>query len=322
MKTTQIIINSVKILIASILAILIAQILKLDFAISAGIVAILSVQLTKKETIKTALSRFYAFIAAILISFLCFKLIGFTSIAFFVYLLVFIPLCYFCRWNAAMAMDSVLISHFLNFGKMGLNEIKNEVLLFIIGVGFGIIANLFLHKKSDYIEQLKTQADEQIKYILHRMSQRILNPDLEEYNGSCFTKLENAIFEAEVVAKENYNNQFRKNDIFDQKYIEMRKKQKDVLLEIYKCIIEIKIVPHTAQLVSDFLERISVEYEKNNDVHSLLEELDSIQSKMKEMPMPQKRDEFEARALLFIILRRLNEFLNLKKNFSDFYLVK
>ncbi|MCR5062386.1 MAG: hypothetical protein K6A89_03805, partial [Treponema sp.] len=41
--------NTVKITAASVLAILCAQILKLDFAVSAGIVAILSVQPTKKE---------------------------------------------------------------------------------------------------------------------------------------------------------------------------------------------------------------------------------------------------------------------------------
>lgn len=47
-------INSIKIITATILAVLTAQLLKLDFAISAGIVAILSVQPTKKETLNTA----------------------------------------------------------------------------------------------------------------------------------------------------------------------------------------------------------------------------------------------------------------------------
>ena len=48
-------INSIKIITATILAVLTAQLLKLDFAISAkGIVAVLSVQPTKKETLNTA----------------------------------------------------------------------------------------------------------------------------------------------------------------------------------------------------------------------------------------------------------------------------
>lgn len=63
------------------------------------------------------------------------------------------------KWISAMAMDSVLISHFLSFGKTGPAEIKNEVLLFVLGVAFGILVNLLLHKKTDYIEELKKQTD-------------------------------------------------------------------------------------------------------------------------------------------------------------------
>ena len=68
------------------------------------------------------------------------------------------------------SMDSVLISHFLSFEKTGPAEIKNEVLLFVLGVAFGILVNLLLHKKTDYIEELKKQTDNQIKQALHRMA--------------------------------------------------------------------------------------------------------------------------------------------------------
>lgn len=53
--------NTVKITVAAVLAILCTQALKLDFAVSAGIVAILSVQPTKKETLRTALARHLVF---------------------------------------------------------------------------------------------------------------------------------------------------------------------------------------------------------------------------------------------------------------------
>ena len=76
------------------------------------------------------------------------------------YTLIFILVCQWCKWISAMAMDSVLISHFLSFGKTDPAEIKNEVLLFVLGVGFGILVNLLLHKKTDYIEELKKQTAE------------------------------------------------------------------------------------------------------------------------------------------------------------------
>ena len=133
----SIFINTVKISAAAILAVLCAQGLGLDFAVSAGIVAILSVQPTKKETLRTALARLLAFVAAIVISITLFNLLGFSLPVFFLYLVIFILVCQWQKWISAMAMDSVLISHFLSFGKTGISEVTNEILLFLLGWGFG-----------------------------------------------------------------------------------------------------------------------------------------------------------------------------------------
>ena len=249
----SIITNSIKISAAAILAIICAQALKLDFAVSAGIVAILSVQPTKKETLRTALARLLAFAVALVISIALFNLLGFTIPVFFIYLVIFILVCQWRKWISAMAMDSVLISHFLSFGKTGTAEIKNEVLLFALGVGFGILVNLILHKKTDYIEELKNQTDGQIKQALHRMALRIQNPDLADYDGSCFTSLNKSLFTAQKQAEENYNNQFTKKDTFDSRYLEMRENQTKILYEMYKAVRELHTVPATAQLLSDFL---------------------------------------------------------------------
>ena len=301
---------------AAVLAILCAQALKLDFAVSAGIVAILSVQPTKKETLRTALARLLAFAVALVISITLFNLLGFKVLVFFLYLLIFILVCQWRKWISAMAMDSVLISHFLSFGKTGPAEIKNEILLFVLGVAFGILVNLLLHKKTDYIEELKKQTDNQIKQALHRMALRIQNPALADYyNGSCFVSLNESIFTAKKQAEENYNNQFSKKDTFDSCYLDMREKQTRILYEMFKAARALHTTPTTAALLSDFLEKVSNEYHKDNDVKALLEELALIHDKMKAHPLPQTRTEFEDRANLFILMERLKEFLQIKHDF-------
>ena len=73
--------------------------------------------------------------------------------------------------------------------------------------------------------------------------------------------------------------------------------------------------------VSDFLEKVSVEYHKDNDVQTLLNELSEIREKMKTVPLPAVRDEFEDRANLFTLLERLQEFLKLKRNFMQSQMV-
>ncbi|MBO6206339.1 MAG: hypothetical protein J6O73_05310 [Lachnospiraceae bacterium] len=308
-------IHALKVTLTAIVTILIAEGMHLQFSVSAGIVAILSVAFTKRETIKTARDRFAAFTAALVIAALCFYMIGFDLYGFFVYLLLFILLCQFMGWNSAMAMDSVLISHFLTFQNMEPASLSNEVMLFLIGVGGGIIANLFLHKDAYYMKQMRQETDELMKHALHRMSLRIMDPDLEGYDGSCFDTLNRTIDEAYALARLNYLNQVSKEDTKDMEYISMREKQADTLYEMYKHIRQINTVPVTAEILSAFFEKVSEQYSMENTVEDLLKDFEKLNAEMQERPLPAERHEFEDRARLFAIMRGMEEFLKIKKEY-------
>ena len=84
---------------------------------------------------------------------------------------------------------------------------------------------------------------------------------------------------------------------------------------MYKAARDLGTVPDTAPLLSDFLEKVSTEYHKDNDVKALLDELAQIQDKMKNVPLPQTRTEFEDRANLFTLMERLKDFLQIKRDF-------
>ena len=157
MKTNrqEVLFNILKLIVASLVAILLASLLKLEFAYSAGTVAILTIMPTKKETVKTALGRMAAFAIAMGIAYICYALMGFTIHAFAVFLVFFIIICLVFRWNYAVSMCAVLISHFLSFEDMSMHYIMNETLIFALGMGMGFLVNLHLRKDVDYIEQLK-----------------------------------------------------------------------------------------------------------------------------------------------------------------------
>ena len=120
------ILNTIKVSSAAILAIYAAQSLGLRFAVSSGIVAILSIQPTKKETIRTACGRFTTFMVALLVGFGCFETIGYTLTGYSLYIFIFTFLCIKLRWQNALTMNSVLISHFLTFENMKLAALLNE----------------------------------------------------------------------------------------------------------------------------------------------------------------------------------------------------
>ena len=250
--------NTIKFTSAAILAIVIATALRLDYAVSAGIVAILSIQPTKRETVKTAIGRLLAFLCALLIAFVCYGLLGYTLWSFGIYLLLYIFVCQILGWYSSMAVNSVLVSHFLTAGIMDITTILNECGIFFIGVSIGLLANMHLRKNVDYIEELKESTDNQIRKILHRMSERILDSDISDYNGDCFLILWDSIRKAKNVAEENYNNQLGKGDVYDKEYIYMRESQCQVLYEMYKNVRHIHTTPITEKKISASMFTISV----------------------------------------------------------------
>ena len=301
------IVNSVKMIFAAICSICVAQLFNLDFAISAGIVAILTIQPSKRETFSTAIARFYGFVIAIVISFICFKIFGITTLGFFVYLAIYVFICQKFRWYSAIAMNSVLISHFLSIGVMNFQTIVNESLIFLIGVLFGILVNLHLHKNTKEMNRLKNLLTEQVQKIINRMSQRIIDQNLQNYDGKCFIQLNKDFYLAKEIADVNYKNQLKKDDS-DIKYLENLGNQIGILYEMYKRVKNIKTQPSTAKIISDFLQKVSEEYPiQNNEI--LLNEFNSIWQEMKNRPLPQTRQEFEDRAELFTLLELIEEFL-------------
>lgn len=309
------IINTIKLATAAIISIIIALVLRLQFAISTGIVAMLTIQPTKKETIKTIQPRLLGYLVALAVAYLCFNTFGFTYEAFFLFLIIFIGICQMTGWYNAITMNLVLMSHFMTYGDMSLGHVINETSIFFIGALVGIIANLHLRKNVTYIEELKDDADNQMREILYRMSERIMDKDLSDYNGECFGKLEKIIRHAKNVAEENFNNQFGKKDIYDREYLKMREKQCHVLYEMYGCARRLTTTPITAQKISSFLKKMSQEYHKNNTGGELALDFKKMDKWMRARPLPIERKEFEDRAMLYMLLRKIEEFIQLKIEF-------
>lgn len=309
--------NAFKIATAAIGAIFCAELLALDFAISAGIVAILSVGATKKETFKTAGNRFRAFGVALLLSFLCFSLVGYTTEGFFLYLFFFILICQWRGWASAMAMNSVLISHFLTFGIMDQASLTNEILLYLIGTSFGVFVNLHLHENVFFMEKMEHETDEQIKSILVQMAGLITDRSLPDRTEECFVKIRQSLRTANEIAEINYQNKLRKTDTFDIRYIDLRAQQNHILYNIYKRVKRIHTAPLTAQSIADFLQYMADTFHKDNRADVYFDHFLSLQQLLEDSPLPETRKEFEDRAELYGILGDIMEFIQAKKDFMD-----
>lgn len=308
-----------KVACAATLAIFFATLLELESAVSAGTVAILTIQPTKRETISTAFRRILAFAFSLVLSYVSFGLLGFNMKAFIIFLVIFIFVSHFMKWTASIAMCGVLISHFLRYGEMNIFTVGNETIIFLLGVSTGVIANLHLRKKADYIRVLREKTDFEFKTILKQMSEHILVKDESDYSHMDFEALRRSIRKAKNVADMNYNNQIRVEDVYDIDYIRMRDEQARVLNEMYKMVRHLHTTPFTAHVISEFLEEMSHVDDKEDSAKLLIESFHEMDQSMKVKPLPVTRPEFEDRAKLFILLRHIEEFLTLKLEFNEKY---
>lgn len=308
--------QTVKFVLAALFSILTAQIAGLEYAVTAGIITILSIQGTKRETFITAKNRALAFITALVIAKLCFGLIGFSVAGFAVYLFAFILLCLYMGWPEAIVMDSVLISHFLAEGEMSASWIVNETGLFIVGATWGILFNLHLHKSENEFAYLSGEVDESIRCILGRMAGKLGGNEKSEYYEEQFADLELKISAAKECALRNWNNTLINSSADELEYIRMRENQSRVLQNLQKSIVMVESVQRQIPVVVGFLEKIVDEYDRNNDCGELLKRLERIFEEMKSEPMPGSRTEFETRAVLYYILKQLEEFLMLKHRYT------
>src|SRR5690554_578863 len=100
MKTKKLAFNKVDIIkvlkigLGSSIAILIANLFGLQNSLSAGIITLLSIQDTKKETLLIALKRLFAFGIAIVIAYLLFENLGYEPLIFGLFLVVFVGVSY------------------------------------------------------------------------------------------------------------------------------------------------------------------------------------------------------------------------------------
>ncbi len=308
-------IKSLKIAAAAAAAIGLAGELGLAYSATAGIITVRSIQTTKRETLKSAGKRWLAFLCALVLSKLSFTLLGYSLWAFGTYLFLFALLCICAGWTEAIAMDSVLVTHFLAEQDMGLLLVANEVLLLLIGTGMGILVNLHLRRREGAFERLAEAADMQMKGILYRMSLWLPGEDKAGYGPDCFSELRNALREAKACAVSNYGNTLLAKSVYELDYIAMREQQGVVLREIYDNIKRIQYLSEQAEQVAMLLGEIGEDFRRDNTVEGLLEKRENLLAQMKSQPLPDSREEFEARAILFYILMQIKRFLELKREF-------
>ena len=152
-KITKLVgLRTLKTAIGAGLAVFIAQLLNLSYGVNAGIVVILSLQNTKKKSFELAGIRISATFVALIIGAVVYSILGFSPLAFGIYLLLFIPVAVKLKLNDGIVPASVLVSHLLASKDISVLSLSNEMAQMLIGAGIALILNMYMPGLKKHIE--------------------------------------------------------------------------------------------------------------------------------------------------------------------------
>lgn len=310
-------IKAVKIAVGSGLAIILANWLGLQYAVAAGIITLLTLQDTKKETLSVACNRMIAFILAVVLSFFAFETLGYQPVVYGIFLLFFTGICLRFRLQDAIPINAVLATHYLLEESMSWKVIGNELFLMIIGTSIGILLNLYIPGNVQLIRNRQKGIEDSLKLVLSQMADEIETEHPQDYDSRLLDQLKEHIDEGLLQARRNSSNTLFQESGYFVGYMEMRNEQYYILREIYEKINGLSMVTSQSHQVASFIRNIVKTLSESQNTRALLQEEERLLKEFKENPLPVTREEFELRAVLYVVLMNFRIFLKRKKRFVD-----
>lgn len=307
--------RTIKTAVGATLAMLISESLGLNYALSAGIITVLSVQNTKRKSLETGLARLNSTLLALGISCLMFTLFGFNSVAFGIYLLIFIPLAVKFKLSDGIAVSSVLVTHVLGEGTISLAILWNEVMLMVIGAGIAILFNLYMPNMIAQIKKDQDEIEEHFRTVLFCLANTTRSQAVAIDEEELFESLERHLDQARARAERNRQNYFLEEMTYYVQYMEMRAMQYQVLTNMRQTLGKVMMTVEQSNLLADLTEHIANSLHEFNTADELIQETQMVLICCRNQELPKSREEFENRAMLFQYLNDVMHLLEIKRQF-------
>ena len=308
--------RTLKTVIGAVFATIFASILGVNYAVSAGIITILSLENTKKKSIKVAVKRTKATIIALIIASILFMLLGFNTYVFGLFLLIFIPITSELKISQGIVVASVLVSHILVDKQINFNVIINELLLMGIGAGVALILNMYMPTFEKELIKGKDDIEVLIKEIIIDMASSLRNQSVSIIEQQLYNCLEEKLKSLKKIAYINMENCLFGDVEYYVNYIEMRTMQFEAMKNMRKHFRRMFKTFYQTNLVADFIEVIGNDIGKDLPMKEFFERLEILRMDFELQDLPKTREEFENRALLYQFLNDIEQFLDIKRKFN------
>jgi uncharacterized membrane protein YgaE (UPF0421/DUF939 family) len=304
--------RTLKTVIGTVIAMYLAITLGLKYATAAGIITILSLQSTRKQSLQISSKMIGAFLLALLLAVGLFKLFGYTPLIFGLFLLLFIPIAVRLKVQEGIVVSAVLITQLLIEKTTELSFILNQICLMAIGVIIALILNLYMPSFEHKIKEEQDGIEKTIKKILLDMSSSLRDQVVSIQEEELFNLLEVRLKKGREMAYIDLHNSFSSNNSDYTTYMDIRLQQLHCLQNMRKHFERLSITYKQTILIADFTVLIAHSIQGNDAAEKRLRDLNELRKSFTTMELPKNREEFENRGILYQFLNDMDEFLLLE----------
>ena len=312
--------TTIKMSIAFVITIVIAELLALDYAITAGILAVLSIQATNKDSITIAVKRFSNATLGLVLGSILFVLFGYNVFVFLGFSMLFIFLSFFLKLPEGIVPTLVLVSHLLLFSRFSWAFLGQEFLLIGIAIGVALLLNLVypLNSQKQLLAYIKSIDQMMIDHVfmLSLLFKDLKHPrDFLIHHDMINSHIKEIIDLAELVDKDI----LIANDHRYIAYLYMRRTQLKHVNHMYDLILKVESHHDNIDLIANYIKQLSSDIGCFDRASGQLDQLNALLMTVKNQALPKSREEFETRAILFQIVDVLSTFLETKIQFHKRY---
>ncbi|WP_112181252.1 aromatic acid exporter family protein [Paraliobacillus zengyii] len=304
--------RTIKTAIATPLAIWLAELFQLDNFVSAGIIAVLCIQTTRKRSFLSAWHRFGACLVAMVYSFVIFETLGYHPISIGLLLLVFIPTTIKLNLTPGIVTSSVILLHLYSATYITWELVWNEVLLIIIGIGSALLLNLYMPSLESKLQSLRKKVEKNFQQILEEIAV-YLHEGEKNWTGKEITETEKLFRQADLLVSRDAENHLLREEHPYKDYFDMRKKQFELLKRMLPVISQMNEFTEQSDRIGSFFDDLAEAVHPGNTANKHLDSVDDLKKQFEEDDLPKTREEFESRANLFQLLHEIEEYLEIKK---------
>ncbi|RNA69009.1 aromatic acid exporter family protein [Alteribacter keqinensis] len=307
--------RTLKTALGAALAIAAAQWFQLDFYASAGIITVLCIQKTKKKSFQMSWARLLACVIGLVYAGVVFEVMGYHPLSVGLLLLLFIPTTLVLKVQAGIVTSTVIILHIYTLKEISGPIVVNELALILIGIGCALLMNIYMPSVETELLRLQSELEDKIRRILHEFSVYVKEGD-NAWSGKELTEAADIVHRAKSISLDNLENHVLRYEDLYYHYFKMREKQLDIIERMMPLLTSIDIKVKQGEMIADFLEELSEGVHPENTAHLFIERLEELQESFKDMALPETRDEFETRSALHQLIKEIEQYLIIKRQFK------